>query len=77
VLGVVLHADGAHAEKLWVNAGGSAFRPYFDASMAERGQTMPVLDGREVFRMAVSLMPQVVLEVLSRHGMTISTSTSS
>jgi len=71
LLDVVLHADGNHAERMWVRAGGSAFRPYFDAGMYERGETLPILEGRDVFRIAVELMPQAALEILERNGRTI------
>ena len=36
---VVTHADGKHADKMWVPAGGSAYRPYFDPEMFAAGKT--------------------------------------
>jgi len=71
VLDCVLHTRGELAEKLYTPGGGSAFRPYFSAEMAARGETVPIVEGREVFRHAVTLMPEVVGELLGRNRLTI------
>jgi len=65
---VSVHADGAHMEKMWVPSGGSARRPYFDPGMFERGETIPIVVGREVFRVAVTVMPKAVETILSENG---------
>ena len=65
---VSVHADGTHVEKMWVPSGGSARRPYFDAKAFESGETIPVIAGREVFKVAVRLMPEAVETILSEHG---------
>jgi len=71
ILDVLLHSDGNHVERLWTKAGGSAFRPYFDAAMVETGDITPVVEGREVYRLAVRFMPEVTLEILERNGLTV------
>ena len=71
VVDVLLHTDGTLADRLWVNAGGSVGRPYFDPSMYEDGRIVPIVQGREVFRLAVTLMPEVMLAILKRNGMTL------
>jgi 3-oxoacyl-[acyl-carrier-protein] synthase-3 len=53
---------------MWVPAGGSAYRPYFVPEMFTEGQAVPMLQGREVFKLAVTLMPQVVEELLAENG---------
>lgn len=63
-----VHSDGAHADKLWVDAGGSAYRHYFEPRMYEDGSTIPIVEGREVYRIAVTLMPASVLEILGDAG---------
>ncbi len=68
---VMVHADGAHADKMWVKAGGSAFRPYFEPGMFTSGDSIPILEGREVFRVAVTVMPEAVEEILLRNGYTL------
>ena len=65
---VEVHTDGEYAEAMWVPAGGSAFRPYFDPGMSERGDIVPIVQGREVFRMAVTIMPESVQTILERNG---------
>ena len=62
------HADGKYADKMWVDGGGSAYRPYFEPSMFESGATIPIVEGREVFRMAVTLMPEAVETILREQG---------
>ncbi len=71
ILDVLLHSDGANVERLWTKAGGSAFRPYFDATMVETGDITPVVEGREVYRLAVRFMPEVTLAILERNGLTV------
>ncbi len=71
VVDTLLHTDGAFADRLWVNAGGSVGRPYFDPAMYEDGRTVPIVQGREVFRLAVTLMPEVMLAILERNGLTL------
>ncbi|HUF77789.1 MAG TPA: beta-ketoacyl-ACP synthase III [Thermoanaerobaculia bacterium] len=68
ILGSRLYADGGHKDVLYVPGGGSASRPWVTAQMIERGETVPVMDGRQVFKLAVSRMPAVTVEVLREHG---------
>ncbi len=68
---VSVHADGAHVEKMWVPSGGSARRPYFSPEMFEKGDTIPIVVGREVFKVAVTVMPQAVEEILAANGYSI------
>ncbi len=68
---VSVHADGAYYDKMLVKGGGSAFRPYFDPSRADSGDFVPVIEGREVFRMAVTVMPASVHAILKRNGYAI------
>jgi 3-oxoacyl-[acyl-carrier-protein] synthase-3 len=65
---VIVHSDGRYAKKMWVPSGGSAFRPYFSPSMHESGDTVPIVEGREVFKLAVTLMPKTVEQILERNG---------
>jgi 3-oxoacyl-[acyl-carrier-protein] synthase-3 len=68
---VAVHADGSLVDKMWVPAGGSAYRPYFTPEMYERGDTIPIVEGREVFRVAVTKMPEAVETILQRNGYTL------
>jgi len=56
---------------MWVKAGGSAFRPYFRPEMVASGDIVPIVEGREVFKTAVTLMPEAVHGILDANGFTL------
>jgi len=68
ILGAALYGDGAHKDILFVPGAGSRRRPWVDAEMIARGETVPVMEGRQVFKLAVTRMPEVTRELLGRHG---------
>ncbi|MEM1205749.1 MAG: 3-oxoacyl-[acyl-carrier-protein] synthase III C-terminal domain-containing protein [Acidobacteriota bacterium] len=68
LIGGKLYGDGAHKDILYVPGGGSANRPWVDAAMIERADTVPFMEGRSVFKLAVTRMPKVTMEVLGDHG---------
>src|SRR5438876_2580316 len=68
ILDQALHTDGAEYDKLYVPGAGFKRRPYVDAAQLERGEHIPVMDGRHVFKMATTRMVEVAREVLSRNG---------
>jgi 3-oxoacyl-[acyl-carrier-protein] synthase-3 len=70
-LGFRMHTDGAHWDKLYVPGGGSASFPYFTPAMFDENKTVPVVEGRQVFRLATTAMPEVVREVLAAHGLAV------
>lgn len=71
VLRVVLHADGRHAEKLWLPAPGASYPGFFTREMIEEGLIFPRMEGREVFKHAVVRMPEAVHEVLRAEGLSV------
>jgi 3-oxoacyl-[acyl-carrier-protein] synthase-3 len=66
VLSVHLHADGRHAEELHLSVPSSAHLPRLNAAMLEADQ-YPQMNGRSVFKHAVTRMPEVVLEALEHN----------
>lgn len=66
ILAVRLHAEGAHARRLWVEAPGSALAPQrlTPEIMAEK-RHFPHMEGRFVFKHAVTRMPEVLEEALA------------
>ena len=56
VLDPELHADGADYDKLYVPGTGFKHRPYTDVEQFERGDHIPLMDGRAVFKMATTQM---------------------
>ena len=71
VIDSLLHTNGEEAERLWTRAAGSAYRPYIRHEMIDSGDVVPVVEGRKVYALAVTFMPQVTLEILERNGLTI------
>ena len=70
VVDCLLHTNGDEAERLWTKASGSAFRPYIRQDMIDSGDVVPIVEGRKVYALAVTFMPQVTLEILERNGLT-------
>jgi len=63
---VRLHAQGEYAKKLWLEAPTSAHTPVrIDHQMIDERRHFPRMEGRFVFKHAVTRMPQVLLETLS------------
>jgi 3-oxoacyl-[acyl-carrier-protein] synthase III len=62
ILSTHLHADGSEAEILWTEYPASAHNPRISAeAMAER-KHFPVMNGKRVFKHAVTKMPAVMME---------------
>lgn len=71
VLAVRTHADGKYAEKLWAPAPACKSKPFISAEMIEAGLTRPHMEGRDVFKHAVTKMPAALNEVLEVAGYSI------
>ncbi|HEY0514664.1 MAG TPA: 3-oxoacyl-[acyl-carrier-protein] synthase III C-terminal domain-containing protein [Thermoanaerobaculia bacterium] len=70
ILTSALYGDGNHRDILYVPGGGSARRPFVSCEMIQAAETVPVMDGKAVFKLAVTRMPEVTREVLERCGYT-------
>jgi 3-oxoacyl-[acyl-carrier-protein] synthase III len=71
ILASALYGDGNHRDILYVPGGGSARRPFVSCEMVQAAETVPVMDGKAVFKLAVTRMPEVTQEVLQRCGYTM------
>jgi 3-oxoacyl-[acyl-carrier-protein] synthase-3 len=71
VIDTVLHTEGGDYEKLYVPGNGFRQRPYVDRGQVERGDHIPVMDGRYVFKMATTNMAESAQKVLDRNGVSI------
>ncbi|MDX1383774.1 MAG: 3-oxoacyl-[acyl-carrier-protein] synthase III C-terminal domain-containing protein [Thermoanaerobaculia bacterium] len=69
VLAAELYGDGANIEILHVPGLGSRSRPIVDEPMLRDGRWVPVMDGRNVFKLAVTRMPEVTRSVLAGQGL--------
>jgi len=69
VLATRLHADGRYAKSLWIEAPNSRAVPArLTHAMLDEGKHFTRMNGRHVFTMAVSRMPEVIHEALSASG---------
>jgi len=71
ILGALLYGDGGHKEILHVPGLGSARRPFVSPEQIAAGETVPVMHGRHVFKLAVTRMPEATRDLLARHGYTL------
>jgi len=71
VRAVRTHADGTFAEKLWAPAPACIKNPFISKQDIDDMLVRPFMEGKEVFRHAVTRMPQAIHEVLDESGLTI------
>lgn len=69
VLSTHLFSDGDGAEKLWLEAGGSAQYPRVSEGDLAKGTVFAEMQGRDVFKNAVVRMPQSVHAALEYNGL--------
>ena len=65
-----LHADGRFAEVLCVKSPGAGQKPWLTTEMVDDGSSHPYMNGREVFRHAITRFPEVIMEALDGEGLT-------
>jgi 3-oxoacyl-[acyl-carrier-protein] synthase III len=70
LLSIDLHSDGRHSDELAISAGFRR-RPYATAAMLEDSEFIPRMNGREVFRHAVSKLPQTVRTACERANVSL------
>jgi 3-oxoacyl-[acyl-carrier-protein] synthase III len=68
VIDSILKMDGTDYDKLYVPGTGFRRRPYTSTEQIAAGDHIPVMDGRQVFRMATTKMSEVAQEILARNG---------
>ncbi|HYO75932.1 MAG TPA: beta-ketoacyl-ACP synthase III [Thermoanaerobaculia bacterium] len=68
LLAAKLFTNGSNIEALFVPGVGFRHRPYVDEAQVEKSEYIPVMEGREVFKQAVSKMPEAVREVCAAAG---------
>ncbi len=69
LLAVRMHAEGRFARKLWVEGPSSALHPArISHEMIDDGRVFPKMEGRFVFKHAVTRMPEVLNETLDAAG---------
>ena len=68
VLSTVLHTDGRYAEELWAKAPNMLSHPFVTKEMIDKGDLHPFMNGRTVFKHAVTKFPAVIMESLEMAG---------
>ncbi len=73
ILSTHLHAEGRFAKKLWLEAPGTMRRPRLTEDMitCDDPPIFPKMEGRYVFRHAVTRFPEVIREALDANGFTV------
>jgi len=72
ILSVKLHAQGKHARRLWIEAPSSSNTPTrITHEMIDEKKHFPRMEGRYVFKHAVTRMPEVLGESLGEAGIKI------
>ncbi len=66
-----LHSNGAFAEDLCMPAPTPKRKPWISKEMLDEGLFFPQMNGREVFRNAVTKFPEVIKEVLETQSLTL------
>jgi 3-oxoacyl-[acyl-carrier-protein] synthase-3 len=67
-----LFTDGSNIEALYVPGVGFRRRPFVDKDQIDRSDPIPVMEGRAVFKEAVSRMPEAVRAVCAAAGIAVS-----
>ena len=71
ILDQLLYQDGTDYDKLYVPGTGFKHRPYTDPDQFRRGDHIPVMDGRFVFKMATTRMLETAQALLARNEVRI------
>lgn len=73
LLSTHLHAEGKYAEKLWLEAAASRAKPRISPADLEGDSpsAFPRMQGKFVFKHAVTRMPEVIQEALEHNGLTV------
>jgi len=71
ILSTHLHSQGKYLKELWCEAPASRFNPRLSPEMLEEGRHYPKMNGREVFRHAVTRFPEVIHEALESNHLSI------
>ncbi|HXG58842.1 MAG TPA: 3-oxoacyl-[acyl-carrier-protein] synthase III C-terminal domain-containing protein [Thermoanaerobaculia bacterium] len=66
-----LFTNGSNVEALYVPGVGFRHRPFVTKEQIDAGEPIPVMEGREVFRQAVSKMPESVRAVCAAGGIDV------
>lgn len=71
LIGVATKSDGRGVKQIYIEAGGFTRRPHLAPSMVEQELHIPRMEGRELFKNAVTKLPEIVRSLCAAHGVTL------
>jgi 3-oxoacyl-[acyl-carrier-protein] synthase III len=71
LIGTQVHSDGRQAKLIYIEGGGFRRRPYFRPDQFDQELHIPKMEGRDLFKAAVTKLPQVVRELCARHAVAL------
>jgi len=71
ILSTHIHSQGKYLKELWGEVPSSIESPRLTKEMIDEGRHFPQMNGREVFRNAVTRFPEVIKEALDKNNLTI------
>ncbi len=69
--GLKIHSDGRFAKSLYVPGGGFRTRPYWKPDMYEEEAYIPRMDGKELFKFAVTKLPRTARDLAQEENVTL------
>ncbi len=70
IIDSILHSDGKYYKELWKESPNSTHKGRVLVEDIQNGNIYPKMNGRTVFKHAVTKMPAVILELLKRNNLT-------
>lgn len=70
-LGAKIHSDGSLYQQIYIEGGGFRHHPYMSQELLARDAHVPSMQGRELFKHAVTKLPLVVRTLLEEQGVAI------
>ena len=71
ILSTHLHSEGKDLKNLWMEAPGTSHGSWFKENQFDKSKFTPKMNGREVFRNAVTRFPEVINEALDYNNLDI------
>jgi len=70
ILSTHLYGDGRYAKELWIDAPVGSESPRISVEMLKQGRQYPQMNGRQVFKHAITKFPEVILNAMEANGLT-------
>ncbi len=71
MIGAEVHSDGRDAKQIYIEGGGFRRRPYWSSQMFEDELHIPQMAGPELFKTALTRLPEVVRSLCKKHEVSL------